>query len=276
MCSNINTLDNLLRRLRDCTRQQFLPLHTLCQSGRSAEYDSEMSRATSIPVRLGDSDGIQSHPLISSAVAVGDATAILPVVSTLVFGFAFENLLVGAGRFHRVSEIFLGLSASLSLYTTAFSVLEFYYVKMLTSADIYRQFMDKCQGSDPEVGVKPDGETLAQHTDDLILRFSRMRLLARNALWSSIVFLLCASCSEILTKSDVGVWAFILCCILLAGVVAVPFTVAEFRGAYRPVLAAYREDHGLPSGLAAASQRRHTGRFARAALPARENAPDVP
>ena len=179
------------------------------------EYDSEMSRATSIPVRLGDSDGIQSHPLISSAVAVGDATAILPVVSTLVFGFAFENLLVGAGRFHRVSEIFLGLSASLSLYTTAFSVLEFYYVKMLTSADIYRQFMDKTQQGrspesrafkpfEPEEGVKPDGETLAQRTDDLILRFTNMRNLARNALWWSIAFLLCAGCSEVFAKSEVG------------------------------------------------------------------------
>ena len=243
---------------------------------------------TRIPVSIGgDVSEIQSHPLITSAVAVGDATAIQPVVSTLVFGFAFENLLIGAGRFHRVSEIFLGLSASLSLYTTAFSVLEFYYVKMLTSADIYRQFMDKTQQGrspesrafkpfEPEEGVKPDGETLAQRTDDLILRFTNMRNLARNALWWSIAFLLCAGCSEVFAKSEVGAFAFILCCILLAGAAAVPFTVAQFRGAYRPVLAAYREDHGLPSGLAAASQRRHTGRFARAALPARENAPDVP
>ena len=250
-----------------------------------------MARASaSIPVRLDDSDNIQSHPLISSAVAIGDATAILPVVSMLVFGFAFENLLIGAGRFHRVSEIFLGLSASLSLYTTAFSVLEFYYVKMLTSADIYRQFMDKTQQGrspesrafkpfEPEEGVKPDGETLAQRTDDLILRFTNMRNLARNALWSSIIFLLCACCSEIFAKANVGVFAFILFGILLTGAVAVPFTVVEFRSAYRPLLAAYRKDHDLPSGLSAAPHRfsiPKTPAVLRAALPTRENAPYVP
>ena len=72
--------------------------------------------AARIPVSVaadGDVSGIQSHPLVTSAVAVGDATAIQPVVSTLVFGFAFENLLIGAGRFHRVSQIFLELTVSL-------------------------------------------------------------------------------------------------------------------------------------------------------------------
>ena len=238
---------------------------------------------TSIPVKLADSStpdsSIQSHPLISSAVAVGDATAILPVVSTLVFGFAFENLLINAGRFHRASEIFLGLSVSLSLYTTAYSVLEFYYVKMLTSADIYRQFANQCQASDIEAEGRVEGDTLAQRTDDLILRFSRMRLLARNALWSSILFLLCACCSEIFAKANVGVFAFILFGILLTGAVAVPFTVVEFRSAYRPLLAAYRKDHDLPSGLSAAPHRfsiPKTPAVLRAALPTRENAPYVP
>ena len=126
-------------------------------------------------------------------------------------------------------------------------------------------------------------ETLAQRTDDLILRFTNMRNLARNALWWSIAFLLCAGCSEVFAKSEVGAFAFILCCILLAGAAAVPFTVAQFRGAYRPVLASYREDHGLPSGRVdlTAPWPSHlsgfrTPRLVRAALPARENSPHVP
>ena len=66
-------------------------------------------------------DGI--HALITSATAVGEATAILPVVSTLVFGFAVEELL--KSEQNRAVLMPIGISASLSLFTTTFSVLEF-------------------------------------------------------------------------------------------------------------------------------------------------------
>ena len=63
------------------------------------------------------------HALITSATAVGEATAILPVVSTLVFGFAVEELL--KSEQNRAVLMPIGISASLSLFTTTFSVLEF-------------------------------------------------------------------------------------------------------------------------------------------------------
>ncbi len=195
---------------------------------------------TRIPVSIGgDVSEIQSHPLITSAVAVGDATAIQPVVSTLVFGFAFENLLIGAGRFHRVTQIFLELTVSLSLYTTAYSVLEFYYVKMLANADIYYQYRHIQLNKTPE---DSEGSTLAESTDAVILRFHNMRLWARNALWVSIILLLCAGCSEIFAKSRLGTGAYIQFGILVLGALAVPYSVVQFRSEYRPLLMAYRED----------------------------------
>ena len=132
---------------------------------------------------------------------------------------------------------------SLSLYTTAYSVLEFYYVKMLANADIYYQYRQvdaraRAPPDEPEAAAAApaDGEALAQRTDALILRFHRMRLWARNALWASIVLLLCAHCSEIFAKSRLGTGAAIQFGILVAGAAAVPYTVARFRAEYRRAL----------------------------------------
>ena len=68
-----------------------------------------------------------THALITSATAIGEATAILPVVSTLVFGFAVTELLAQSrgSEQNRAVLLILGISASLSLFTTTFSVLEF-------------------------------------------------------------------------------------------------------------------------------------------------------
>ena len=80
------------------------------------------------------SDG--SHALITSTIAIGEATAILPVVSTLVFVFALTACFETTLRAHsdlknvkttdKVAMVFDALSAALSLYATTYSVLEFY------------------------------------------------------------------------------------------------------------------------------------------------------
>ena len=83
------------------------------------------------------SDG--SHALITSISAIGEATAEHPVVSTLVFCFAIEQLFDGASSqsgksgetsWHVLTLVLLATSAALSLYTTTYSVLEFYYIKV--------------------------------------------------------------------------------------------------------------------------------------------------
>ena len=67
-----------------------------------------------------------NHALVTSADAIGEATAVLPVVSTLVFGFAIAEILDHQNDDGKSKPVLclLALSASLSLYTTTFSVLE--------------------------------------------------------------------------------------------------------------------------------------------------------
>ena len=63
------------------------------------------------------------------------ATGILPVVSTLTFGFAATTLLEQKADLAESTLILVSLSAVCSLYTTTYSVLEFYYVAMMTAGD---------------------------------------------------------------------------------------------------------------------------------------------
>ena len=83
-----------------------------------------------------------NHALLSSAKNVGEATAVLPVVSTLSFGFAAAELLSQSAAAHTSVLILLALSASLSMYTTTYSVLEYYYMSMLTASDTKVQTED--------------------------------------------------------------------------------------------------------------------------------------
>ena len=59
-----------------------------------------------------------NHALIVSATNLGDATAVLPVVSTLVFGFAVAELLAQDQSMHGSVQITLSMAAALSLFTT--------------------------------------------------------------------------------------------------------------------------------------------------------------
>jgi hypothetical protein len=63
------------------------------------------------------------------------ATGILPVVSTLTFGFAATTLLEQKADLAESTLILVSLSAVCSLYTTTYSVLEVYYVAMMTAGD---------------------------------------------------------------------------------------------------------------------------------------------
>ena len=128
-----------------------------------------------------------NHALLSSAKSVGEATAIFPVVSTLSFGFAATVLLSQKADAHASVLILLALSASLSMYTTTYSVLEYYYLVMLTASDTKAQAKDAAM-------AKRDG--LALKTDAVILQFEPWRIWARNSLWGSVILILAAGAMQ--------------------------------------------------------------------------------
>ena len=108
--------------------------------------------------------------------------------------------------------LLLGVSASLSLYTTTFSVLEYYYIKMLTAGDTYAGYLNtvlseedekeallEATGGDSAVAIAAadarvasaaaanvERDLLGRKLDEMIMNFARLRKWARNSLWCSV------------------------------------------------------------------------------------------
>ena len=174
-----------------------------------------------------------NHALLSSAKSVGEATAIFPVVSTLSFGFAATVLLSQKADAHASVLILLALSASLSMYTTTYSVLEYYYIVMLTASDT------KVQTEDAAVAKR---DKLALKTDAAMRLFVPWRRLARNSLWWSAILILAAGAVQTIEERGVREWSTIVVIVILfTGAMLIPVTVQKFRYTFRPLLRLYRD-----------------------------------
>ena len=174
-----------------------------------------------------------NHALLSSAKSVGEATAIFPVVSTLSFGFAAAELLSQSAAAHASVLILLALSASLSMYTTTYSVLEYYYLVMLTASDT------KVQTEDAAVAKRDE---LALKTDAAMRHFVPWRRLATNSLWWSAILILAAGAVQTIEERGVREWSTIVVIVILfTGAMLIPVTVQKFRHTFRPLLGLYRD-----------------------------------
>merc|ERR1711924_243796 len=134
--------------------------------------------------------------------------------------------------------ILLMLSAGCSLWTTAFSVLEFYYVALLSYADSKSSYGNAMNALD---GVTTSRESLARRVDTLLVRFQSLRRLARNLLWASIGFLMIAiGTKTALTHGSSSVVTWLGVAICATSVVGMIVTIHVFRSAYRPIVYDYR------------------------------------
>ena len=184
-----------------------------------------------------------NHALLSSAKSVGEATAIFPVVSTLSFGFAAAELLSQSAAAHASVLILLALSASLSMYTTTYSVLEYYYIVMLTASDT------KVQTEDAAVAKRDE---LALKTDAAMRHFVPWRRLARESLWLSAILILAAGAVQTIEERGVREWStIVVIVILITGAVLIRVTVHKFRATLRPLIQEYHDcDWAGPGGAA--------------------------
>ena len=85
----------------------------------------------------------------------------------------------------------LTISAVSSLWTTTFSVLEYYYMAMLAYSD-QKAAHAEAEGLMSSGGVAEAAwrEKLAQDVDAAVVSFGTMRASARNNLWISVMTLL--------------------------------------------------------------------------------------
>ena len=197
----------------------------------AASRAREISRARS---ELVLDDG--GHTLISASQALSDATVVLPVVSTLVFGFAVTEML-NLEREARSALLLLCISAASSLYTTTYSVLEYHYISLLRAADARSNYLLEDTGCEDE-----RRDHLARRADALIVRLEPWREASRNSLWVSVMSILAAAGTQILLSAhhSLPLWIEVLVLgVLLGGTVLVPLTVRHFRRSFRPLLDEY-------------------------------------
>ncbi|KAH8059281.1 hypothetical protein JL721_9379 [Aureococcus anophagefferens] len=125
-----------------------------------------------------------THVLVSSAKNMGEAAAVLPVISTLSFGFAAGELLGQDASSHAAVLLLLALSASFSLFATTYSVLESYYISMLTASDTRSHYAYGVCDRERASSTSQRDE-LARVIVDFLQGFEPWRQRARDALWLS-------------------------------------------------------------------------------------------
>merc|ERR1719240_16874 len=108
---------------------------------------------------------------------------------------------------------------------------------MLSAGDSYAAYLNTLDQAEAEY---EDRDELARSLDVLILQFAWWRKWARNSLWISVMLILVSCGVQTFQVLGWNLWTVMLALILVAGIIAVPVTVKKFRGAYRPLLIAYR------------------------------------
>ena len=113
------------------------------------------------------------------------------VISTLSFGFAAGELLGQDASSHAAVLLLLALSASFSLFATTYSVLESYYISMLTASDTRSHYAYGVCDRERASSTSQRDE-LARVIVDFLQGFEPWRQRARDALWLSVILILAA------------------------------------------------------------------------------------
>ena len=166
--------------------------------------------------------------LADSALSLGTATASLPLVTMLGFGYSLMQLLLlppdvlsSASLAEGCMVVSLAVAVAVSALTLAYSLLEVYYINMVTSACRHMQ-SEQLQ------------QEIMEDLDSKLQDFAGTRAIARNGTWLSMLTLMVALAAKLATGA--GAVSLISTVVVLAGVVVVAGIVASFRKAYRPML----------------------------------------
>jgi len=164
------------------------------------------------------------HVGVDHLTAVGDASASLGLISTLVLGISVSAIMEMDRTVHAWKDLFLALAVSFSTYTTTYSLLEYYYVQTLKSVDSF--MANRVVDAPPEdsllreaeeeggtllpgattpvhrskrgsQGVREDRAVLMQRVEDGFASFNNMRMWARNSMWLSLMCILGATIVKI-------------------------------------------------------------------------------
>jgi hypothetical protein len=140
---------------------------------------------------------------------IGDASASLGLVSTLVLSITLEKLFSSANNAARGSmTLLLAVASAFSTFTTTYSILEFYYIQTLHHAAIREQAREKQRAPQKETDGEPlesnsskepfayselsPYEEFSTKVTGAFAGFNGLRAMARNSMWISLVFMFSA------------------------------------------------------------------------------------
>lgn len=144
-------------------------------------------------------------------VALGDASASLGLISTLVFSIAISNLIAYDFEPTFASNVcvlaLVGASAT-SSFVISFAVLEYYYAQMLKSKDnLYLALSD----------ASAKRAQLKQIADHGMINVKGLRATSRNCMWFSMVLLQIAGSARVADISENGTHVFVVTMLTFAG-----------------------------------------------------------
>lgn len=126
--------------------------------------------------------------------AIGSASASLGLISTLVFSLCISNIDDSAPM--RTS--FVCLATTNSIYTTCYSVLEYYYTQMFIGVERY---MENRVGLDADESLDARIE-LVSKVRAVFSTFNRLRAAARNSMWMGLLCLVASAMAQVNPFTD--------------------------------------------------------------------------
>mmetsp|Transcript_49506 Transcript_49506/g.130580 ORF Transcript_49506/g.130580 Transcript_49506/m.130580 type:complete len:200 (-) Transcript_49506:139-738(-) len=175
--------------------------------------------------------------------AVAGASSSLGLISTLVFGTCVSTILAWEEKDYEdltrsmAVNIFLlcmSFGTACSMFTTAFSLLDYYYAQMLRSID--DNMSNREEGEDSEAMRR----NLHMDAISLMRSLDHWRGYARNSMWISMVCLICGAGAHIVINEKLGPVVYTALSALAVCIVMVIATVSTFRAKFKPVLTKYK------------------------------------
>ena len=168
---------------------------------------------------------------VDHIVALGDASASLGLIATLVFSIAVGNLISyeseddEATLASSVCVFALVAATATSSIVMSFALLEYYYSQMLKSKDtMYMQLSD---GESRRAALK-------QNADQGIINVSDLRSNARNSMWLSLILLQIAAAAHVVDISRNGPTLIAAAIVILSGAAAgMIYSVRRFRAEFQ-------------------------------------------
>ena len=172
----------------------------------------------------------------------GQATGVIALVHTFIFGFVFSPLL--DQNVSTPTLVLLALSACCSVWAITFSVLEMYYTAMVGVSElkmIGRASRVWSAGEQNNIGHRLRGLEVQLDAANTTPQFNLMRKASQNSVWVSLTTLMVSIVVETATQNGQTWTSFLIGTLFVLALISVPITILAFRNAYWPIMEAYDE-----------------------------------